>query len=78
MVRAGQSGIVHDFFIMEENIAPEQDVVERKNQFFHWWKRYQRIKTIEFSSVIGSKPFHFLSNYNPWVFYQLQYCSLIM
>ena len=66
------------FLGMAENIVLEQNNVERKNQFVSWWKRSQRIKNIEFSSIIGSQPFHFLLNYNPWVFYQLQHGALIV
>ena len=68
---------VRFFLCMAENIVLKQNNVKRKNQFFDWWKRSQRIKTIEFSSIIGSQHFHFLSNYNPWVFYQLQHCALM-
>ena len=76
----GESRSISDrvrFFCMAENIVLKQKDVERKNQFFDWWKRSQRIKTIEFSSIIGSQHFPFLSNYNPWVFYQLQHCALM-
>ena len=79
MMRAGQSGIVCDFFIYGgkhsagvERFGVEESVLRLVEEIS------QRIKTIKFSSIIGSQPFHFLSNYNPRVFYQMQHCTLIV
>ena len=69
MVRVGQPRIVHYFLCMAENKLLEQSDGEWNNKFLDWWKRFQRIKTIELSLIIGSQSFYFLSNYNPWVFY---------
>ena len=43
MVRAGQSGNLHDFFIYGGKHSAGAERMQRQNHFFDWWKRSQRI-----------------------------------
>ena len=76
MVRTGQSWIVYNFFTYDGKHSAGAERCGTEESVLRFVVEIPKTQTIKFSSIIGSQPFHFLSNYNPMAFCQLQHCSL--
>ena len=77
-VRLGQSGIMYDLFMYGKKHSAGAETYGAEKSVFQLLEEALKNKNYQVFFDNWLTTLHFLSNSNPWVFYQLQHCTLIV